>query len=277
MDESTINFLDNALSGWNEKLSEVFSLLTTAPDEFRGGAVWSVMLGIFNAMVGVGLALTILCWCIGVIKNVGTMSELRRPEIAVRIIVRLVFTQYVVTHSLELLKQFINLASSLLRDIMAASGFSLSSSMAVPQEIRDAVSELGLLSGLGAWAIAFLSMFIITVLSFIILLTVYGRFFKIFIMTALAPIPLAGFAGEPTSGMGKSFVRTYVAVLLEGAIILLATIIFSAFATSAPVFDTTASAQSMIFTYIGQLVFQMLILVVIVKSADRVAREMSGL
>lgn len=277
MGESTIGMLENGLSSWNDKLAEVFTLLTTAPDEFRGGAIWNVMLRIFNGMVGAGLALVLLCWCIGVIKNVGSLYELKRPEIAIRLIVRLVFTQYIVTHSLEILRQFILLATSLVRDIMSTSGFNLSSTMAVPQEIRDAVVDLGIFSGLGAWATALICMLVITILSFLILLTVYGRFFKIFIMTALAPIPLAGFAGEPTSGMGKSFVRSYVAVLLEGCIILLAAIIFSAFATSAPVFDTAASAQTMIFTYMGQLIFQMLILVIIVKSADRVAREISGL
>ena len=120
-------------------------------------------------------------------------------------------------------------------------------------------------------------MLVITVLSFIILLTVYGRFFKIFIYTALAPIPLAGFAGEPTSGMGRSFVRSYLAVLMEGAVILLACVIYSAFAASPPVIDPDASAQTMIFAYMGQLIFQMLILVATIRGADRIAREVTGL
>lgn len=277
MGESTIGMLENGLAAWNDKLGEVFRLLTTSPEEFRGGAIWNIMMKVFDGMVGVGLALVLLCWCVGVLKNISSLYELKRPEIAVRLIVRLVFTQYIITHSLDVLVQFSHLATSMIRDIMTASGLDPEVAMVLPTEIKTAVSGLGPISGLGPWATAFLCMILVTGLSFIILLTVYSRFFRIFIMTALAPIPLAGFAGEPTSGMGKSFVRSYAAVLIEGCIILLAAVIFSAFATTAPVFDDTVSAQTMIFTYMGQVILQMLILVIIVKSADRVAREISGL
>ena len=277
MGDSTIGMLENGLAAWNDKLSEVFKLLSTSPDEFRDGAIWKTMTSVFDGIIGVGLALVLLCWCIGVIKNVASLYELKRPEIAVRMLVRLVFTQYIVTHSLDLLIKFSQLATGLIKEIMTASGLDPEVALELPSEIETAVSGLGVISGLGAWATAFLCMILVTGLSLLILLTVYGRFFRIFIMTALAPIPLAGFAGEPTSGMGKSFLRSYIAVLLEGSIILLAAVIFTAFATTAPVFDDTVSAQTMIFTYMGQVILQMLIFVIIVKSADRVAREISGL
>ena len=53
------------------------------------------------------------------------------------------------------------------------------------------------------------------------ILTVYGRFFKLYLYTALAPIPLSTFAGEPSQNVGKSFIKSYCAVCLEGAIIVL--------------------------------------------------------
>lgn len=277
MGDSIINSLENALSVWNEKLTELFSLLTTTPENFRGGGIWAIILNIFNAMSGVGLALVMLCWCVGVVKTVGSFTELRRPEVSVRMIVRLILAQYLVTHALDLMRQFILISCTLVTDIMAASGFGPGSDMLLPAEIITAAQSLGLISGLGAWVLSLICMLVITVLSFVILLTVYGRFFKIYIMTALAPIPLAGFAGEPTSGMGKSFVRAYLAVLLEGAVILLACAVYSAFAATPPVLDTSASAQTMIFVYMGQLIFEMLILVTTIRGADRVARELTGL
>ena len=58
-----------------------------------------------------------------------------------------------------------------------------------------------------------------------------------FMYTAIAPIPLSSFAGEPSQNIGKSFLKGYAAVCLEGAIIVLACIIFSVFAASPPVVD----------------------------------------
>ena len=111
----------------------------------------------------------------------------------------------------------------------------------------------------------------------IFLLSVYGRFFKMYMYTAIAPIPLSSFAGEPSQSIGKSFLKSYAAVCLEGAIIVLACIIFSVFASSPPVVDASAAAASMVWSYIGELIFNMLILVGSVKMADRIVREMMGL
>lgn len=93
------------------------------------------------------------------------------------------------------------------------------------------------------------------------ILSVYGRFFKIYLYTALAPIPLSTFAGEPTSQVGKSFLKSFCAVCLEGAIIVIACIIFSQFASSPPVIDANAQAVNQVWCYVGELVFNMLVLV----------------
>ena len=117
----------------------------------------------------------------------------------------------------------------------------------------------------------------VTILSFIMIMTVYGRFFKLYLYTALAPVPLSTFAGEPTQSIGKSFLKSYAAVCLEGVIIVLSCIIFSLFASSPPVVDASAAAVTQVWTYIGELVFNMLVLVGTIKMSDRVVREMMGL
>ena len=95
--------------------------------------------------------------------------------------------------------------------------------------------------------------------------------------TALAPVPLSSFAGEGTSEMGKHFVKSYVGVCLEGAVIVLACIIFSAFAsTSTPTIDTSITTVTMIWKYIGEVIFNMLVLVGLIKGSDRIIKEMLG-
>lgn len=117
----------------------------------------------------------------------------------------------------------------------------------------------------------------ITILSFIMIMSVYGRFFRLYLYTAIAPVPLSTFAGEPTQNVGKSFMKSYCAVCLEGAIVVLACIIFSLFAASPPAVDPDAAAVTQVWSYVGELIFNMLVLVGAVKMSDRVVREMMGL
>ena len=63
-----------------------------------------------------------------------------------------------------------------------------------------------------------------------------------------------------------------------GVVIVLACLIFSAFMSSGtPVVDTTLSAVTMSWQYIGETIFNMLVLVGLVKGAERIVREMFGL
>ena len=109
------------------------------------------------------------------------------------------------------------------------------------------------------------------------ILTVYGRFFKLYMATAIAPIPLSSFAGQPSSSIGMAFIKSYAAICLEGCVILLACIIFSQFASSPPVVTEGLAPATVIWNYIGELVFNMLVLVGSIKMSDRIIRELMGL
>lgn len=161
--------------------------------------------------------------------------------------------------------------------IMNAAGFGQPQQTVLPEEIVTAVEDCGFFESIPLWAVTLIGGLFITVLSFIMIMSVYGRFFRLYLYTAIAPVPLASFAGEPTQNIGKSFMKSYAAVCLEGAVIVLACIIFSVFAASPPAVDADAAAVTMVWSYIGELIFNMLVLVGAVKMADRVVREMMGL
>ena len=147
----------------------------------------------------------------------------------------------------------------------------------VRRQINPHLRIDGILMTIPLWAVTLIGGLFITVLSFIMIMSVYGRFFKLYLYTAIAPVPLSAFAGEPSQSVGKSFIKSYSAVCLEGAIIVLACIIFSLFAAAPPVVNPDAAAVTMVWSYVGELIFNMLILVGAVKMADRVVREMMGL
>ena len=230
-DNWVVQNLENALNTWNEKLAEIWQLITQSPEQFKGGTIWNVIVNIHGA----------------------------------------------VTYGLELMMALFKIVQGVISTIMNAAGFGTPQQTVLPQEIVTAVEDCGFFESIPLWAVTLIGGLFITVLSFIMSMSVYGRFFKLYLYTAIAPVPLSAFAGEPSQSVGKSFIKSYSAVCLEGAIIVLACIIFSVFAASPPVVNPDAAAVTMVWSYIGELVFNMLVLVGAVKMADRVVREMMGL
>lgn len=276
-DNWVVQNLNNSLESWNEKLAEVWDLLTQSPEEFRGGGIWTVIQDIHGALLAIGLALLVLFFVTGVVKTCGSFTEVKRPEHALKLFVRFAIAKGVVTYGLELMMALFQIVQGVISTIMRASGLGNNADLVLPDEMVKAIEDCGFFESIPLWAVTLICSLVITILSFIIILSVYGRFFKLYIYTAIAPIPLAAFAGEPTQQNGKSFLKSYAAVCLEGAIILLACIVFSLFAESPPVVDTQSAPVTMVWSYVGELVFNMLVLVGAVKMADRIVKEMMGL
>ena len=225
-----IDNLNNALNTWNSKLGEIWQLLTQSPDAFRGGAVWAVMVDIHAAVRAVGLGLLVLFFIVGVMKAFGSFSEMKRPEVAVKVFIRFALAKAAVTYGLELMMALFRIVQGLMSTIMGVSGIGGGTPTVLPQEIVDSINNTGFFASIPLWAVTLLGGLFITALSFIMIMSVYGRFFKLYLYTAIAPVPLSAFAGEPSASVGKAFIKSYSAVCLEGAIIVLACIIFSVFA-----------------------------------------------
>lgn len=276
-DNWVVQNLENALETWNEKLAEIWSLITQSPDTFKGGTIWNVIVNIHGAVQAIGLALVVLFFVVGVMKTCGSFAEVKKPEVALKLFIRFALAKGVVTYGLELMMALFNIVQGLISSIMTAAGMGTAQRTVLPSTFVTAIEDCGFFESIPLWAVTLIGGLFITVLAFIMILTVYGRFFKLYIYTAIAPVPLSTFAGEPSQSVGKSFVKSYAAVCLEGAIIVLACIIFSLFAASPPTVDPNAAAVSMVWAYIGELIFNLLVLVGTVKMSDRVVREMMGL
>ena len=219
----------------------------------------------------------VLFFVTGVMKTCGSLAETKRPEVAVKLFIRFALAKAAVTYGMELMMALFNIVQGVISSIMSSAGFGTAQQTVLPQEIIDAVEDCGFLESIPLWAVTLIGGLFITVLSFVMIMTVYGRFFKLYLYTAIAPVPLSAFAGEPSQNVGRSFLKSYAAVCLEGAIIVLACVIFSVFASSPPTINSSAAPVTMVWSYIAELVFNMLVLVGAVKMADRVVREMMGL
>lgn len=276
-DNWVVQNLENALETWNSKLSEIWQLLTTSPQEFKGGSIWSVMVNINGAVQAIGLALLVLFFVVGVVRTCGSFTDVKKPEHALKLFIRFAIAKGVITYGLELMLALFNIVQGTISTIMTSAGFGTPNQTTLPAEMVTTIESCGFFESIPLWAVTLIGGLFITALSFIMIMTVYGRFFKLYMYTALAPIPLSTFAGEPSQNVGKSFIKSYCAVLLEGAVIVLACIIFSLFASTPPVVNPDAAAVTQVWAYIGELVFNMLVLVGAVKMSDRIIREMMGL
>lgn len=280
MEESSnwvVQNLQNALATWNNKLSEIWLLITQSSEEFKDGTIWTVITNIHGALQAIGYSLLVLFFVVGVMKTCGSFAEIKRPEIALKMFIRFVLAKASIDYGLELMTSLFEIVQGIVSKIMETSGLSSTNETVLPESIIKAIEESGFWESVPLWAVTLIGSLFITVLSFIMIMTVYGRFFKIYLYTAIAPVPLSSFAGEPSSSVGKSFIKSYAAVCLEGAIIVLGCIIFSLFAASPPVVDESAAAVNQVWSYVGELIFNMIVLVGTVKMSDRVVREMMGL
>ena len=182
-----------------------------------------------------------------------------------------------VAYGLELMLAVFSIVQGMVSTIITQSGSSGMSSVSLPQELSDAINNVGFWDSIPLWAVTLIGGLLITVLSFTMILTVYGRMFSLWMYAAIAPIPLSTFAGEATSSVGKNFIRSYAGVCLQGVVIALSCIIFSAISSSPPAVDTGASVVTAVWTYVGELAFNLLVLVGTIKGCDRIVKEIMGL
>lgn len=277
-DNWIVGNLQSAMNTWNDKLTEIWSLVTTTPQDFRGGDIWTAVVTINDGLKAIGYGLLVLFFAMGVFQSTASFRDLQRPEYALRHFIRFLAAKVAVGYAMDIMTVIFSICGGVVQSVMGNIGGMTTSSVTMPQEIIDAIEDVGFLASIPLWFVTLLGSLFITILSFILIMSVYGRFFRLYMYTALAPLPLASFAGEGMSFAGKAFLKSYVGVCMEGAVIVLACLIFSAFMSSGtPVVDTSLSPVTMSWQYVGETIFNMLVLVGLVKGAERICREMFGL
>ena len=259
-------------------LDKMWSILTTSPQNFKGGGIWSIITTINGVLGAIGTALLVLFFTVGVVKTCGSFAELKRPETAVKVFVRFVIAKALIDNGLSLMVDFVTIVQSVISKITASSSIGTALEFTIPSDVQSSFESIGILDGaIPIWAVCFIAHIAFMVIGIILLLTVYGRFFRIYMYTAIAPIPLATMAGQPTENIAKSFLKSYAGVCMQGVVIVLACIIFTAYAASMPNMDTSLDPLRMVWVYVGEVVFNMLVLVGLVKGSDRIIHDMMGL
>ena len=259
-------------------LSKMWALLTTSPQSFKGGAIWKVITTINGVLGAIGTALLVLFFTIGVIKTCGSFAELKKPEMTVKVFVRFVIAKYLINNCLKLMVNFVTIVQSVISKIANSSKIGTALEFSIPSKVQATFNSIGILDGaIPIWAVCFIAHIGFIIIGIVLLLTVYGRFFRIYMYTAIAPIPLSTLAGQPTENIAKSFLKSYAGVCMQGVVIVLACVIYTAYAASMPQMDTTVQPIQMVWKYVSEVIFNMLVLLGLVKGSDRIIHDMMGL
>ena len=259
-------------------LSKMWALLTTSPQSFKGGAIWKVITTINGVLGAIGTALLVLFFTIGVIKTCGSFAEPKKPETTVKVFVRFVLAKYLINNCLKLMVNFVTIVQSVISKIANSSKIGTALEFSIPSKVQATFNSIGILDGaIPIWAVCFIAHIAFIIIGIVLLLTVYGRFFRIYMYTAIAPIPLSTLAGQPTENIAKSFLKSYAGVCMQGVVIVLACVIYTAYAASMPQIDTTVQPIQMVWKYVSEVLFNMLVLLGLVKGSDRIIHDMMGL
>lgn len=272
--EQAIAILDDALAIWKQKYESIFGILVQDPSEFQNGVIWNTVTGIIRVIEATGVSLLITFFFYGIIKSTIDYRDLiRNPRLVLMQFVRFFFAKFFVMNATDVMLSIISVVRHILAQINPATP---TMEYSIPNDLRTALETADWGAGMGAFAASLVGTAMIWLLSIILVVVVYGRFFKIFLLSAIAPIPLAGFASEATSLIGRNFLKSYIAECLRGVLMLTACVIFSAFTTITTEWAAT-SPGGMTWDYVGNVTLQMLLLVIVVKGSDRIVKEIFSL
>jgi hypothetical protein len=272
-----IDILQNALDAWNEKLAQVFNILTSSPQSFGGGTIYSVIQDINGAMQSIGLGLLVIFMLVGIVKKSTNYEDMRRPEQILKLFLQFAIAKAVISYGMPIMENIFSIGLGIISEM----GVAQINNISVAPEIVALAQNASFFETLFPSVLALIGSLVMTVISAMILLTVFGRMFKVYMYMAISPIPLSTFAGDSTKNIGTSFIKSFAGVCLEGALIMLACVIYTAYLQSpdnmSALLPSDASLTALLYAYIFSTVLNMLILLGTIKACDRIVREMMGL
>ena len=161
-DNWVVQALQAAFSTWNNKLSEIWSLVTVTPQEFRGGDIWNAIVGINEGLKAVGYGLLVLFFAMGVFQSAASFRDLQRPEYALRHFIRFIAAKVAVSSAMEIMTVIFSICGGIVQSVMSGVGGMASAGVSIPQEMVDAIENVGFLASIPLWLVSILGNLFIT-------------------------------------------------------------------------------------------------------------------
>ena len=175
----------------------------------------------------------------------------------------------VVTQAVGLLSGIFNIVLSIIQNIVLEVG--VGSDFLDLEQTREVISDLSIGSQLHMWAVALIIMLIVIIASFYINIKITMRMIEIYVFIAFSPLPLSTFGSGVTSQMGQNFLKGFVAVCVQGAVMLF----YLALATAGFAFVGLMPDESII-GQMWSMAGLMLLLVFAIMASEPTAKKIIG-
>lgn len=273
-----LDLLNWSVDFWNQMMTTGAGILTQSPENASPG-VWNVMTGINTSMQGIGYGLLVLFFLISLFKQTINIKDFTLQGVF-GYILRFLGGKIAIDYCMTIMSGIISIALGIIGIVdSSGAGITLNS---VPQnitEMANGMSSFDIFGQLPLWLLSLIGVLVTCVCGVLFLICVYGRFFRVYIHIALAPIGLSAFGGEATAGSGKRFIMSFISVCLEAAVIMLAIVISKGIITGggfslALLGDEGVTTQ--LANYILTNIFAMVLLCTLTFGVNKLTKEMFG-
>ena len=281
MNDVIKDLLISALRFWGRSSGYIWDMLTASLEGWKDGILWDIAVNVNDGIRYIAYGLLVIFFGCSLIRESVSFSDMKRPENILRLFLRYIIAKAVITYGMTLMGTIYKIAGGIVSKIHSVGFENLYTGRGagMPEVVQNAISQLPWYSSLVCVIFAVITFVVVVVLSVTVMLTVYSRFFKLYIYVALAPIPLSTISGEGTQMSGWQFIKSFTAICLEAAVIGLACIFFSKLAeiTSISGWFASGTLLTTVLGYMAELIFHMLLMVGIVKGASGIVKEMAAL
>lgn len=220
--------LDTALEWWNKFVTWSLELMTEDITLVWGGGLWTVISTVYNSLLPVGLALCVMTFLIGLFYTTSELIMQKRFESLVFAIIRYILSYSALIHGLEIIKTIVMIAQGCVGYVLTgAGGMDIGVMYTMPDSVREAILDCTRLEQIGYFVLSLLVFLCVIIFGFQLILVVVGRFNRLGVTAGLLSIGFSWFAGNITKDMGRSHLKTYVAICLEGLVLVVSLLISS--------------------------------------------------
>ena len=226
--------LQASIAFFNAWMSQLYDVLMLDPISYQNGTIWTTVSKIYDALMGPAVSILIIGFYIALIHDSGDFIKTRYFGSVGWTFILLYITASLLQGGKYILLLIFWCFKEILQTVTGPNGtnFLDLSWVELPKQVKLATSGLGATKATLFFIVVLIFALVIMVCSFTIIMVVYGRLFNIYLHLAVAPLALACGAAGPLRGTFASYLRSFVGVCLQGVVIVIVCMVFSAFANN---------------------------------------------
>ena len=215
--------LNGLFDSINSKVGEVATIVGQTPQSWNSSIFSMVRSLSDNVMIPIAGVILTLVACMELIQMLIDRNNMHDTDVALifRWVMKTSIATMLVTNTWNIVMGVFDITQSVVND---SAGVIISdTSIDIATVITDIEAKLDAMSVGGLLGLWFQSLFVgltMKALSICIMLVVYGRMIEIYLVTSIAPIPVATMVNREWGGMGQNYLKSLLALGFQAFLIL---------------------------------------------------------